>query len=192
MNFILLFCFFFGEVFKIAKLNSPLSHPASPALRFCAITSDPSGLSIHEQFAHHPSQRVSTTPSHMSKQITTDNTAASTTTTNTAPADRVVLATPDLHKLKHRLNSTVYGDGDDELVEALEKCLKGKASNARSKTTISILASVFNDCGQDWRSERRKVKFIGWGDLPFVWLWEYRDYIIKHSDCKNITSFNSF
>ena len=83
------------------------------------------------------------------------DTPAATMTTDTAVADRVV-PTPDLQTLIHRLNSTVYGDGNDELVETLAKCLKGKASNAKAKTTISTLVSILNDCVDKITEQREK------------------------------------
>ena len=122
---------------------------------------------------------------HMSKQIMTD----------TAATDRVVLATPDLQKLINRLNSSIYRYRDEELVETLANCLKGKVSNVKLKTTISTLVSILNDCVDEITSlteeKCHESTLLQMGDLLFIWLREYRDYIIQHSDWKNITTFYS-
>jgi hypothetical protein len=74
-------------------------------------------------------------------------------------------------------------------VETLTKCLTGKVSNAKMKTTISTLVSILNGCVDEItrQEENSYVRtLLDMGDLLFISLREYRDYMVTHSNWKNI------
>ena len=121
------------------------------------------------------------------------NMPAAAMTTDTVAADHVVVPTPDFQSLIHRLNLSVYGDGNDELVEPLTTSVKGKISIAKVKMTISTLTSILNDCVDEiTRQQEEKChekSLLDVGDLLLIWLREYRDSIIEHSDWENLTNY---
>lgn len=126
----------------------------------------------------------------MSEALSITHLSKSIMTTDISATDRVVLATPDLQNLIHRLKSIMYTDENNQLVETFVKCLKDRPSNATTKAISSVFATILNDCLDDVREtisyERTLLEA---GDLLFVWLREYRDYIVTYSDWKQITIF---
>ena len=129
----------------------------------------------------------------MSEALSITHLSKSIMTTDVSATDRVVLATPDLQKLIHRLKSIMYTDENNQLVETFVKCLKDSPSNAKTEVIAFVFATILNDCLDEIIDARETISYertlLDAGELLFAWLREYRDYIITHSDWKQITNF---